>query len=272
MKKQDKVIEDKTFGLKNKGKSAKVQKFVQQVAGALKFPERLKPRLAWPLWKLFRVMSYPYPVEEAYMAARLLLELAYSHRQEGITFGGDIDTNPRLLAFMHAEVDVNGSPPIELEGHSDATWNTDADSYAAVITRYGGAVHHGVWAMKLICDSAALAEGVASGRVAEKLMLVQEIERGVGLARATPPVLTTDSSSSWQIATRHTSANRARHALRRWRVLMERIRERELIFMTVPGLQQPADFMTKLTSGNTINVWVNYITNARNAVPPVTQA
>ena len=47
------------------------------------------------------------------------------------------------------------------------------------------------------------------GRVAEKLMLVQEIERGVGLARATPPVLTTDSSSSWQIATRHTSANRA---------------------------------------------------------------
>ena len=103
-------------------------------------------------------------------------------------------------------------------------------------------------------------------------MLVQEIERGVGLARATPPVLTTDSSSSWQIATRHTSANRARHALRRWRVLMERIRERELIFMTVPGLQQPADFMTKLTSGNTINVWVNYITNARNAVPPVTQA
>ena len=42
--------------------------------------------------------------------------------------------------------------------------------------------------------------------------------------------------------------------------------------MTVPGLQQPADFMTKLTAGNTINVWVNYITNARNAVPPVTQA
>ena len=42
--------------------------------------------------------------------------------------------------------------------------------------------------------------------------------------------------------------------------------------VSVPGLQQPADFMTKLTAGNTINVWVNYITNARNAVPPVTQA
>ena len=240
---------------------------MQQVAGALKFPERLKPRLAWPLWKLFRVMSYPYPVEEAYMAARLLLELAYSHRQEGITFGGDIDTNPRLLAFMHAEVDVNGSPPIELEGHSDATWNTDADSYAAVITRYGGAVHHGVWAMKLICDSSALAEGIASGRVAEKLTLVQEIERGAGVASETPPVLTTDSTSNWQIATRHTSANRARHALRRWRVLMERIKARELIFMSVPGLQQPADFMTKLTSGNSVNAWVAYVTNARNAVP-----
>ena len=59
------------------------QKFVQRVAGALKFPERLKPRLSWPLWKLFRVMSYPYPVDDAYMAARLLIELAHSHRQEG---------------------------------------------------------------------------------------------------------------------------------------------------------------------------------------------
>ena len=31
MKKQDAVVQDRTFGLKNKGKSAKVQKFVQQV-------------------------------------------------------------------------------------------------------------------------------------------------------------------------------------------------------------------------------------------------
>ena len=69
-------------------------------------------------------MSYPYPVDDAYMAVRLLIELAYVHREEGITFGGDIGSNPRLMAFMHGEIDVNGSPPIELEGHSDATWNT----------------------------------------------------------------------------------------------------------------------------------------------------
>ena len=35
----------------------------------------------------------------------------------------------------------------------------------------------------------------------------------------------------------------------------------------MPGLQQPADFMTKLTSGNSVNAWVAYVTNARNAVP-----
>ena len=34
------------------------------------------------------------------------------------------------------------------------------------------------------------------------------------------------------------------------------------------GLQQPADFMTKLTSGNGVNAWVGYITNVRNAVLP----
>ena len=44
-------------------------------------------------------MSYPYPVDDAYMAVRLLIELAYVHREEGITFGGDIGSNPRLMAF-----------------------------------------------------------------------------------------------------------------------------------------------------------------------------
>jgi hypothetical protein len=35
-KAQEKVIEDRTFGLKNKNKSAKVQKFVKSVAQAVK--------------------------------------------------------------------------------------------------------------------------------------------------------------------------------------------------------------------------------------------
>ena len=83
------------------------QVFVQQVTGALKYPERVKPRLTWFLWRLARVMIYPWPIADAAMAARLLLELAYDYIDEGLTWGGaGVEDNPRVLVHMHGELDL----------------------------------------------------------------------------------------------------------------------------------------------------------------------
>ena len=213
-------------------------------------------------------MTYPYPIADAKMACRLLLELAYDTIDEGITFGGEgIADNPRLLVHMHGEIDLNAPPPVQSEAHADTTWNCDPDAYAVVITRYGGLVVHGVWKLALLADSSALAEAMGSSHAAEKLEVLLEMERGVGIASAEPAIITTDSSSNWQVATRHASANRARHALRRWKVLGERLRAREMKLVHLPGTSTPADFLTKKTDGKKVDVMVRFLTNAANAVP-----
>ena len=135
--------------------------------------------------------------------------------------------------------------------------------------RNRGAVAHGVWRMTLMCDSSQLAEGVGSSRAAEKLTTVREMERGLGIAEHVPPVLTTDSSSNWQVATRHASASRSRHALRRWRVLTQRIVEGDCKLVHIDGVSMPADFMTKRVEQKKVDKSVAYATNSSNAVPPV---
>ena len=253
------------------GKLTAAQTYVQEVAGAAKFFERLKPRLAWAIWRIMRVMSCPPPL--ATLAARLLLERAYAHRDEGITFGGaNIESNPRLLVHMHGELDLEKPPPVESEAHADVTWNKDPDCYAVVITRFGGALVHGVWRFTSMTDSSAVQEAMGTCKAAEKLTVVQEMERGIGLPQHAPGVSTTDSSANWHVATRHASANKARHALRRWRNLRERLEAREAKLVHLPGVTMPADFLTKKSDLKKINASVNYVTNAANAVPATARA
>ena len=94
------------------------------------------------------------------------------------------------------------------------------------------------------------------------------MERGVGVVTDVPAVLTTDSSSIWQVATRHASATRSRHALRRWRTLTQRVLEGECKLVHVDGASMPADFMTKKVEQKKVELSVRYATNAHNAVPP----
>ena len=104
-------------------------------------------------------------------------------------------------------------------------------------------------------------------RTALYLYIINEMERGLGLARDAAAVVTTDSSANWQVATRHASANKVRHALRRWRVLSERLESRECKLVTLPGVNTPADFMTRKTGRKKVNASVDFATNARNTVP-----
>ena len=197
-----------------------------------------------------------------------------THRERPATahsYGGDgVDCgNPRLAAHFHAELDLTETSQPDLEAHADTTWNGDPDAYAVLIMRNRGAVAHGVWRMTLVCDASQLAEAVGSSKAAEKLTFFREMERGVGAVADVPAVLTTDSSSNWQVATRHASASRSRHALRRWRTLTQRILEGDLKLVHIDGASMPADFMTKKTDQKKVDYSVNFASNARNAVPPL---
>ena len=70
------------------------------------------------------------------------------------------------------------------------------------------------------------------------------------------------------LATRHASATRSRHALRRWRRLSQRILEGECKLVHIDGASMPADFMTKKVEQKKVDTSVAYASNAHNAVAP----
>ena len=118
----------------------------------------------------------------------------------------------------------------------------------------------------MLADSSALSEAMGSSHAAEKVMVVREMERGVGIHPEGPAVITTDSTSNWQVATRHASANRARHALRRWKVLGDRIKAKDAKLVHIPGLSTLADIFTKKSDAKRVNIMLAFLMNAANVV------
>lgn len=80
-KAKEKLVEDKTFGLKNKGKSAKVQKYVQQLQKSAQ-PQR-NPRLEEPSRKVGRCAGLCLLRLRASVVHVLLVTRGCSARSEG---------------------------------------------------------------------------------------------------------------------------------------------------------------------------------------------
>ena len=58
---------------------------------------------------------------------------------------------------------------------------------------------------------------------------------------------------------------RSKHFLRRYHVLLERVRSREITIGHVPDRSMPADFLTKWIGASKLNVSVEHVTNRRHA-------
>ena len=100
------------------------QRSTQALIGSLKFVERCHPRASLMLHRLSCVMACPPP--EAYAVARAVLSSLYQERFVGLTYGhsgqaarGDeYELKGQLSGSI---VDLDGTPPAELEAHADAT-------------------------------------------------------------------------------------------------------------------------------------------------------
>ena len=64
------------------------------------------------------------------------------------------------------------------------------------------------------------------------------------------------------------SVTRARHALRRYMILQDRVREGIVVLGHVPDEENPADFLTKFVSAKKLEASVAYLTNSNNRVLP----
>jgi hypothetical protein len=232
------------------------------------------------------VLARPPP--EASVALDLVLELAYAHRYDGLTYGAAASST-RLDAHVHASFDLNGRPPDELEGSADATWTASMeeaasavlpplttlaagdslgeysprDLYSILITDGGAAVMHQTKKIGCISDSSHGNERYATSRLAEAVAYAREIKRALGAAPAEPTLVVSDNLPNVSVAMRKGAANRAKHMLRRYYVLMQRIRAGEITVCHVKDEENPADFLTKWVPAKKLKMSLAYATGAK---------
>lgn len=252
-------------------KMSEDQRWVAGVAGGMKFPEKVNPRYSLPVWHLASVMSNP-PLPEAKQLGLLLLELAWTHRNEGITYGGvgEDSAATRRAADVHlssGEIKLDEPAPLELQATGDANWNTlYRDVYSYLLTRGNAAVAHGLKRTPCVTGSTCEAEGVASVKTAEKVLNVRNIERAFGVLADGATLLGTDSSSNMQVACKQAPGARAKHALRRWHWLRQQISMGRVRLVHVRDADMPADFLTKWLPAKKMEASLERATNSRNAV------
>ena len=208
-----------------------VQRKTQKLIGSLKFIERLHPRVTLLLHRLSCVMACPPP--EAYEVARAALHAVYHERDLGILFGGAL-APARLDGRISANVDLWKPAPAELEGHADATWG-DRCLYAIILTFGGAAVLHQCKKIGMLVDSSMESESVGTSKAGELIAYAREILRALGIPADGPTLIGTDNLSNQRLASNSGCPTRSKHFLRRYEVLVQRVREQQVTVKHVPG-------------------------------------
>ena len=117
----------------------------------------------------------------------------------------------------------------------------------------------------LVVDSSMEAEGVATSKVAEQIAYVREILRAFGVPQQGPTFIGTDNTANQRVASGAAVPSRSKHFLRRYHVLLQRVRSQEITIGHVPDRAMPADFLTKWIGASKLNMSVEHVTNSRHA-------
>ena len=134
-----------------------------------------------------------------------------------------------------------------------------ADEYAYVATANGGSVALELKLIKLMMSCSGETEGYASLRCSDKLMEGRVCLANFGRPQLEPTLLLSDNDSNLRITAGEASAQRLRHALRRWWVVTARVRGRDL-----PDGDNYIDYATKFVSKDKEDASIAYISNSRS--------
>ena len=242
-----------------------LQRRTQMLIGSLKFIEKVMPGLSLILHRLSCIMSCPPP--EAWNVACAALTDAYEHREEGLTFGGaGLSPAHGLTGGLTANIDLSAPAPAELEAHSDATWG-DRNVYALLLTFAGAAVLHQTKKIALLVDSSMESEAIGSSKAGEAISFAREILRAIGRPMEGPTFLSTDNLANQKVGSGTGHPTRARHFLRRYYGLKQRVASGEVKLVHVPDAEMPADFLTKWIPRSKLQVSLRYATNASMRSP-----
>ena len=194
--------------------------------------------------------------------------MVYAERHLGITYGGAaLEGQPASSALhvkLNGHIDLTEQASSELCGHADATWG-DRNMYGLVILYANAAIFHVTKKLGLVVDSSMEAEGVATSKIAEQISYVREILRAFGVPQQGPTFIGTDNTANQRVASGAAVPSRSKHFLRRYHVLLQRVRSQEITIGHVPDRAMPADFLTKWIGASKLNVSVEHVTNSRHA-------
>ena len=166
---------------------------------------------------------------------------------------------------MQANIDLTKPAGVGLEASADATW-CDRNVYALLLTFACAAVFHQTKKIGLLLDSSHEAEAVASAKAGEYVSYAREVLRALGVMPAGPTPILTDNLANCLVARDATSAARARHFLRRYTVLQQRIRSAEVQVFKIDDPNMPADFLTKWLPAGKLRDSLLYATNSGRRV------
>jgi hypothetical protein len=180
------------------------------------------------------------------LAGMTRMIMAYESRERGITYSAD-DVAPFSLASGGSSPDTSFTTcfPRDAGIHAvgDCTWG-DRNVYAILVMMNNGAIVTETKKMGPV-DSSAEGEGIATSKCTELTNFIREAARGMGILDDKPTIIRSDNASSVHVANDPKSAGRLRHAMRRFAVLQERVKEGKVKVVFVPDAQNASDFMTK---------------------------
>ena len=99
-----------------------------------------------------------------------------------------------------------------------------------------------------MCDSSMETEQVASSKATEIIEFAVEVMRAIGVPTTAPVSLYTDNKANMLVAMDSGSASRARHLLRRYVAMQQRISSGVIKLLKVADPKNPADWLTKWTT------------------------
>jgi hypothetical protein len=232
------------------------QKTTQSIIGSLKFVEKIMPEISVALHRLSCVMSAP-PVE-ALAVAKGVLHYAYLHKTNGITYGG-INGDEE---YNEEHVGIEGRAPIELSATADATWGDGRNIYGLLVTYNRGSIAHMTKKIRAIVESSHHSEAIATSEATKQVMYAREVLRALHEPQRMATKIATDNRANLLVANDATSAKRARHFLRQYHILQQRIESDEIAVCKLPTSVMPADFLTKWIAGNKVKKSTEYATNS----------
>ena len=132
--------------------------------------------------------------------------------------------------------------------------------YGAILTYYGAAIYVNTKSIRVTNDSSMKNEGYGTQKVADIVEYAQAILTANGHPPNGPTFIGTDNLANALVCNDESSAGRCKHTLRRYTIVQDRIRKRDIDVGHIKDEENPSDFLTKWQPRKKMRLSVKYAT------------